>query len=645
VPPLLPEARRPRRFLARLALCFLGLNAAVAATRDLGGGFADHGVATPLSNHRGMVATADGDGRDVMLVWLYDHRGGYALLQIDAETGRSRQFATPYPWSGDGPFASLLSSGRRYYTHFGSHFSEFDPARGEFTFFHRSLPQMAMSMTEADDGTIWSVTYPNCGLVSFHPSTRAFRDYGALNAENWLQYPRGIAVDDAGWVYIGLGSTAGQIIIFDPTTAKPRAVLAAGERRQGYASVQRDLDGRVYAQIPGSPDGAWRELYRGEVRAIDRPARLRPKPIVASHQGLFHQAFPSGKRAKSCDTIERRLVVEDQQGNTEKTVAFEYSSEGAHLMGLAVAPDGTICGGTAFPMRFFSYDPRADHWANRPAHGQFNTVARQGDRFFFGGYGHGFLLEWDPAQPWRDTEKNQPRSNPRFLTECDPTIYRPHRLLAHPDGHTLVLAGTPAYGHTGGGLLFWDRAAQTRTLLTHDELLPEHSTMSLVALAAGQLLGGTTTSAGTGGEKKAAVAELYLLDLATKKITWHAVALPGVQSYTDLCAGPAGLVFGFADRTRFFVFDPARRAVIHEENTGATLGRCVSQQGPRAFVRGRGEVIYVLFSRAIARLDPRTFRFMPLARAPVELSAGGDYLDGRIYFGGGSHVYSYAVPE
>ena len=24
------------------------------------------------------------------------------------------------------------------------------------------------------------------------------------------------------------------------------------------------------------------------------------------------------------------------------------------------APDGTICGGTAFPMRFFSYNPETD---------------------------------------------------------------------------------------------------------------------------------------------------------------------------------------------------------------------------------------------------------------------------------------------
>ena len=52
--------------------------AASGATEDLGNGFQDHGVATPVSNHRGTVATIDGQGRNVVLVWLFDHRGGYA---------------------------------------------------------------------------------------------------------------------------------------------------------------------------------------------------------------------------------------------------------------------------------------------------------------------------------------------------------------------------------------------------------------------------------------------------------------------------------------------------------------------------------------------------------------------------------------
>ena len=80
--------------------------------------------------------------------------------------------------------------------------------------------------------------------------------------------------------------------------------------------------------------------------------------------------------------------------------------------------------------------------------------------------------------------------------------------------------------------------------------------MSLAPLHDDKLLGGSTTSPGTGGEKKAKDAELYILDLVTKRVEWHAAMFPGIQAYTALHARPDGRVFGFADRRRFFVFDP-----------------------------------------------------------------------------------------
>ena len=115
-------------------------------SEELGNGFRHHGVATPISNHRGTVATVDGDDRNVVLVWLFDHRGGYAILVIDAETGDSQEIPMPFPPGGDCPYASVLSSRNRFYTHFNSYFTEFDPAKREFTFTSKTANQMAMSM-------------------------------------------------------------------------------------------------------------------------------------------------------------------------------------------------------------------------------------------------------------------------------------------------------------------------------------------------------------------------------------------------------------------------------------------------------------------------------------------------------------------
>ena len=187
-----------------------------------------------MSNHRGIVATVDGEGRNVVLVWLFDHRGGYALLMIDAETGKSQQIPMPFAPGGDCPYASILSSANKYYTHFNSHFVEFDPAKRAFTFVHETAPQMAMSMTEDDRGVIWSVTYPNSGLVSYNPATGEFKDYGHLHQENWLQYPRHIAADDQGWIYFGIGTTTSHILAFDP----------GGRPGEGSGSRRRTCSGR-----------------------------------------------------------------------------------------------------------------------------------------------------------------------------------------------------------------------------------------------------------------------------------------------------------------------------------------------------------------------------------------------------------------
>lgn len=220
--------------------------AAVGATRDLGDGFRDHGVATPVSNHRGIVATQDGQGHDVVLIWLFDHRGGYALLMVDVDTGTSRQIATPFPAAGDCPYASLLSSRNRYYTQFASHFVEFDPVKGDFTFWKKTKPQMAMSMTEDDVGQIWAVSYPNSGVVCFDPEAQELRDYGWVHKENWPQYQRYVATDDTGWLYFGLGNTTAQIVALDPDTGASTPVIPQSERVRGSASVYRDMDGKVY---------------------------------------------------------------------------------------------------------------------------------------------------------------------------------------------------------------------------------------------------------------------------------------------------------------------------------------------------------------------------------------------------------------
>ena len=634
---------RPQKLIALSLLSFiLSLAASIpVASQDLGKGFFDHGVAAPVSNHRGVVATVDGSGRNVVLLWLFDYRGGYALLMIDAETGKNQTFPMPFP-AGDAVYSSILSSKNKFYTLFNNHFAEFDPVKRAFTFSKEAMPQMAMGMAEDDQGVIWAVTYPNSGVVSFNPNTREFKDYGYVYKQNWHQYPSFLATDNAGWVYFGLGNTASQIIAFDPVTGKTKPMLEESERKRGMAYVYRNLNGKVYGQPLRNSKEEWYEFYKGNGRKIGKHDALSPKPIITGNQGLFHAEFPDGKKIKVLDMLERKLVVEDPKTNTEKKVSFEYASEGAWVMGVAASPDGTITGGTTFPMRFFNYNPKTGKLVNKEAFGQFDALASQGDHFFFGSYGGGVLLEWDPSRPWVNTKKGA-ETNPLFLAGVDPVINRPHRVLAYSDGKTIIMSGTPEYGYTGGGLLFWDREKKTQTVLQDSAVILDQSTMSLIALPGGKLLGGTTTAPGTGGEKKATEAQLYIMDMASKHLEWHKVLFPGVQEYTDMCLGPDGLVYGITDRKKLFVFDPVKRMVVHQQDVPANFGTTTSRESPRVFILGPKGEIYLLFLKGIVRIEPGSFRMTMVAESPVPINVGGDYLDGRIYFVSGSHLYSYKL--
>jgi hypothetical protein len=621
-------------------IAFLLLPVTVYA-QSLGKGFYDHGVASPISNDRGIVATVDGNGKNVVLLWLFDHRGGYALLMIDAETGASQQFPMPFP-AGDAVYSSILSSKNKFYTLFNSYFVEFDPVKRAFTYTKQASRQMAMGMFEDDHGAIWGVTYPNSGLVCFNPTSREFTDYGYLYKQNWLQYPTSLATDDKGWVYWAIGNTASQIMAFDPVTKEAKPILKDQYRKRGHAYVYRDRDGKVYGQGLQDDNTSWYEFYNGDAVKLAQHTNINAKPIITGNQNLYHHSFPDGSRIETVDLKNRKLTVWHTSTRSAKTVDIKYESDGAIVMGVIAAPNGVIVGGTTFPMRFFSFNPKTGAWTNLEAFGQFNALAKQNGHVYFGDYPSGGLLEWNPTLPWVNTHRGE-QTNPQFLASANPLIHRPHRVLAYNDGKTIIMGGTPEYGYTGGGLLFWDRIKKQATVIPDSSIVLDQSTMSLASLPGGRLLGGTTVSPGTGGERKATEAEMYIMDITTKRIEWHEKVIPGALNYMDMCQGPNGLVYGVVDRKIFFVFDPLKHVVVHRQNVADAFGQTVAEQSPRIFVTGADGANYLLFIKGIAKIDPKNFE-LTLTEAPVPVNVGGDYLDGRIYFISGSHLCSYQVP-
>ncbi len=624
-----------------ILVCFYPFTLHANVAKDIGSGFHFLGVAAPISTNRGYVATVDGQGNNVVLSWLNDYRGGYELLKIDATTGKTEEYPTPFSLEEGRPFASILSSRNKYYVHFESHFVEFDINKNEFSFVCKTTPKTAMSMTEDDNGVIWSATYPDSGLVSYNPTTQEFRDFGSVYYANWKQYPRYIAADDKGWIYFAIGKAACQIIAFNPETTQTIPVIPEFERERGMAYVYRDRNGKVYGNTLEDKSGHWYELYNGEILKDEYPSVVREKKYIAGRQGLNYKHFPDGKRISELDFEKRRLNIKDDLGAVRE-LDFRYESQGAYIMSVGLGPKGTICGGTTHPKYFFNYDPETKQLTSRSCQGQWNTLAVQKDKLFIGSYIKGQLMEWDPLKEWNPTKQNQLDGNPFIDHECSPDIYRPYRLLVHADGKTIIMAGSPDYGYTGGGLLFWNSDSGTFQQLDHRQIVPNHSTRSLVSLDKNMILGGTTITPGTGGVTKAENAVLYLMDFSTKEILWRRNVISGSEDYSDLCLAQNGLVYGIADRSIFFVYNPfaaESNALIFKGKIGMPIPY---QQGQRIFVKSPDDV-YMLCKNGIGKIDSQNYKNIEFKTSPEPITAGGAYFKGRIYFAGGASLYSYVV--
>ena len=590
-------------------------------------GFVDHGIPTPVAQTRGVVSTVDQSGQDVVLTWLQDWRGGYAILMVNAETGASQQFDVPFKPDGDEPSAIYLSSKNRLYTLFNSQFVEFDVASKRFTFHGKVDGKTAMSLTEDKDGRIWAGTYPNNQLVSFNPQNSSLQNHGQLAKESWAQYPRSIAADAHGWVYVGSGLAASQIYAYNIQSHATQALLPSTQRVSGAAVVGQSESNVVYAR-----NGQQQfMLANGKASGLSARDQVAASNLKTGAQNMVDRDFPSGRHLVSVDMHDRTLVTRDASGQ-QKSVKFNYTTQGAALTFVCATGDNKVCGGTRFPMHTFYYSAGDNKFDSKQLPRQPNVMAALGSRLYVAAYPDGKLFQ----------ESENGKNEFDEVLNSYPTINRPHAMVIMGGGSQIALAGTPEYGMTGGGMMFWNRSSGQKTTVDHWHLVPNHSVQAMIELSNGMLLGGTTVAPGTGGVTKAGNSgELFLMDANSHEVRWHGAPVPGAKTITDLTVGADGLVYGLADSVDLFVFNPNNRQVVSVNRFSRELGPSVFAQGTRAFVKGADGSIYVLLYNGIGKVDTKAHTVTRVVSSPVRITVGGAAANGRIYFGSNNHLYSW----
>lgn len=600
----------------------------------------NHGLAAAVSESRGVCAVRDAAGRNLVLTLLLDLSPLGSLLVTDVDAGTTRQIRFPEStrsdtWAAWAPYASLLSRNGRFYTFAGPTLLEFDADRREFTF--HGVPAAGESccvetaMADGPDGRIYAALHPHARLVSYDPAARQVHDHGRLDPVE--QYPHSLSCDAAGWLYAGIGTARWNLVGFCCSSGEIRPLVGEEIRGPGSAKVFTGVDGRVYADTPGG----WYRLHAGvaePVSATDVPAAT---PSGARRFQNRAAMLADGRRV-TCHLAEGRMVVTDAAGDNAREIAIEFQSGGALITSLGLGPDGRIYGSTAHPMHFFSYDPRArritDHGAIKAIRGG-NICAWAGQRGLLVGpaYPHGDFYCYDPAQSFAPEHATAP--NPRAMVRFEQHLTRPRACLAHPDGEHVIAAGFMDYGLVGGGLGIVNLATGESTLLTHDQVVPRHSTITLTVLPSGDLTGGTSVLAPGGGLVTEPEGVVYRLDWASRTVMARWVPVPGAAEVFGVELGPDGLICGVTTGSQFFVLDPASGEVVHRADL-SDLGGLVRP----AFARGPDGVVYGLLSRAVFRIEPEDHRITVIARPAMAITAGLAIADGRLYFGAQAHVWS-----
>jgi hypothetical protein len=599
-------------------------------------GFIEHGVAAPVAESRGVMVFQDEQKRNVAVTFTTDYGTESWVLFTDLDTGECEQITFPPKVPRGDPFASLKSRNGRLYTAAGNIFVELDPTTRQWLWHGVLEPKAAhfvgQAIEDGPDGLIYAGTYPGSHLVSFNPKTKEVIQYGQMDPKE--QYFNYLAFDSAGWAYCGIGTARANIVAFNPATRERRPMVPEDQRKTGSGVVYTGQDGKVY----GSLGPQWYRLFEGKAEPINRTEASPKAPSGAIGWGTTTGTLPDGRTVK-VDLPNKWAEVRDPATGLTQRWDLKYDSAGAMISSLVVGPDQRVYGSTAHPMHFFRYDPKVNElvdlgWVHRVGGGNFCAMATQGPYIAAASYGGGIFHLYDTRRPFNFGVGEDP--NPRELANWPAEICRPRTCIAYPDGNTILMAGFAGYGLCGGGLGLYDLKTETATLINHEDLMPDQSVITLQVLPDGNLIGGTSVHAPGGGHTKHTEGELFIFDWATKKVIWRGVAVTGAPEVVSIALGGDGLVYGLATGSKFFVFDPRARKVVHSEDLTAygSLPR-------HPLIAGPDKKLYAVFSQSVVRIEPGTFKHEKLGTPPVPVSAGIALLDGRLYYATTSRLWSF----
>jgi streptogramin lyase len=606
--------------LTRLLWLTLLLTSRAFAADD--GKFESLGIPVRVGGLMGCLVGPNGRGGEALYFNFNQTSGKLFLVQVDPDTGEAKQFDPP---EGPGAWAFIVGPDEKIYlgTWDGGLVLRFDPKQPEKQIEVVGKPSATESyLWQYDlgkDGKLYACTYPQAKLVSFDPKTGAMEDLGRMHPTE--MYARSVAVGPTGKVYVGIGTTIGDLVMFDPATKQHRSLLPPGlEGAKGWTTVNvsKRSDGNVYADFGTN-------LFRLDDDKVTRVTTAPNPPVRTLRDGREVVSFDRGKfslkNPKTGEVVERK---------------FKYAGAGDMIFVVGNGPNGCIYGSTAMPMEIFRYDPKAgasEHLGHIPGGEVYSFLEREG-KLYLCYYGGAIMNLYDPARPhWK--YGSEPDCNPISFGGVGDGHLRPRAMIHGPDG-MIYVGSEPPYGQLGGAMAVWDPRLN-QTIENYRHIVTNQSVVSLAwEPKSGLIFGGSGNWGGGGTTPVEKEAKFFAFDPRKKAKVFETTLAPGARSHPATVAAD-GKVFTTAGN-QMFVFNPATMQV---ERTIPLPGG----QAEISLGRHRSGKLVGLAGGQVYLVDPVKQAVVSQWKSPVAIRCGFALTDDAVYFGSGRGLWRCRLPK
>ncbi|WP_020575418.1 hypothetical protein [Actinopolymorpha alba] len=465
------------------------------------------------------------------------------------------------------------------------------------------------ALDSSPDGKVYGGTYPRGLVFEYDPATGARRNYGS--AVPGEQYVRSIAVDDTT-IYAGVGAHAHLIAIDRATGAKKEilppefahrtfvatlaledGLLAAGLSATGTMLLIDTADPTRYevVQAPNDSyitaitiDAAKNDVYfgtrpSGTLYKYDRDTATLTKLLVPYDGAYFGRIFLEGRKLRGILTS-NVLTYDLDTGEFSGVDITQAGMPPAPELAMAIASDGPrvyvsgkagvqvhdLASGTS-QRRFLPGEAKV----MTPAHGQ----------LWLSVYTLAYLFRMPPGG-----------GDPVRVTTLGNDQTRPLDAAYSPSDKLLAVGTQPEYGLFGGALGLYRPASGD--LAVYRDIIHDQSVRSVAIKQGTAYLGGSVYN-GLGTTPRETEAKLAVFDLASRKVRYETVPVPGAKEIVDLIA-TGDRIYGVTETGLMFEYDPSRRTVVRTRQVAS---------GPSALVLV-GDTIYGVDTRQVFKLNRST---------------------------------------